>query len=288
MPTSVSSPISLDFIDAQIKDLSAAPQILPKLQNLIRDCNTNPDDIFTLIKLDQTLTTRVIKTSNSAFFAPRSGIDNIEDAVTYLGYDEVFRIISLVAFAKLMSGPLACYGLSAGELWERSVATAVTLEALAENHNSASNTGYTIGLLHSIGMVFVNKHLQEMKASNCFDLEGEMEELAIDEVATMGMTHAEIGAHVLERWKFPENVCEPVQFQLKPLACQTYGKSACLLNLAKDIGAGFIRSGYRKVDAPEPDQLVLALLGGTTESYEKTIDRVSSKLAMIDVLLQEL
>ncbi len=288
MPTSVSSPISLDFIDAQIKDLSAAPQILPKLQNLIRDCNTNPDDIFTLIKLDQTLTTRVIKTSNSAFFAPRSEIDNIEDAVTYLGYDEVFRIISLVAFAKLMSGPLACYGLSAGELWERSVATAVTLEALADNHNSASNTGYTIGLLHSIGMVFANKHLQEMKTSNRFDLEGAIEELAIDEVATMGMTHAEIGAHVLERWKFPDNVCEPIQFQLKPLACQTYGKSACLLNLAKDIGAGFIRSGYRKVDAPEPDHLVLALLGGTTESYEKTIERVSSKLAMIDVLLQEL
>ena len=71
MPTTLPSPLSLDFIDAQIKDLSAAPQILPKLQTLIRDCNTNPDDIFTLIKLDQTLTTRVIKTSNSAFFAPR-------------------------------------------------------------------------------------------------------------------------------------------------------------------------------------------------------------------------
>jgi HD-like signal output (HDOD) protein len=288
MPTSALTPISLDFVDAQIKDLSAAPQILPKLQNLIRDCNTNPDDIFTLIKLDQTLTTRVIKTSNSAFFAPRSSIDNIEDAVTYLGYDEVFRIISLVAFAKLMSGPLACYGFSAGELWERSVATAVTLETLAEKHNAASNTGYTVGLLHSIGMVFVNKHLQEMKASQRFDLDGAPEILEVEETTALGMTHAEVGAHVLERWKFPDNVCEPVRFQLKPLACQSYGKSACLLNLAKDIGAGFIRSGYRKVEAPEPDQLVLALLGGTNESYEKVMEKVSAKLAMIDVLLQEL
>ena len=288
MPTSALTPISLDFIDAQIKDLSAAPQILPKLQNLIRDCNTNPDDIFTLIKLDQTLTTRVIKTSNSAFFAPRLSIDNIEDAVTYLGYDEVFRIITLVAFAKMMNGPLVCYGFSAGELWERSVATAVTLEALAGNHDSASNTGYTIGLLHSIGMVFVNKHLLEMKTSQRFDPESEPEILEVEETTAMGMTHADVGAHVLERWKFPDNVCEPVRYQLKPLACQSFGKSACLLNLAKDIGTGFIRSGYRKVDAPEPDQLVLALLGGTTEAYEKVIDKVSAKLAMIDVLLQEL
>ncbi|MEZ5276452.1 MAG: HDOD domain-containing protein [Opitutaceae bacterium] len=288
MPTTAATPLSLDFIDAQLGDMSAAPQILPKLQSLIRDCNTNPDDIFTLIKLDQTLATRVIRTSNSAFFAPRSSIDNIEDAVTYLGYDEVFRIITLVAFAKMMSGPLAAYGLSAGELWEKAVATAVTLEVLSDTHEAASNTGYTIGLLHSIGMVFANKHLQTMQSDTRFDLEAAPERIAADEITTMGLTHADIGAHVLERWKFPENVREPIRFQLRPLECQTYGKSACMLNLAKDIGAGFIRSGYRKIDAPEPDSLVLALFGGTSEVYEKLLEKVASKLAMIDVLLQEL
>lgn len=288
MPTSAPSLLSLDFVDAQLGDLSAAPQILPKLQVLIRDCNTNPDDIFTLIKLDQTLATRVIKTGNSAFFAPRCGIDNIEDAVTYLGYDEVFRIITLVAFAKLLSGPLVCYGLSAGELWEKSVATAVTLEILSETHHAASNTGYTIGLLHSIGMVFVNKHLLTTKANAHFNLDDPPEALAADEITTMGLTHADVGAHILERWKFPENVCEPVRHQLRPLECQTYGKSACLLNLAKDIGSGFIQSGHRMAEAPEPDPLVLALFGGTAEVYERTMGKVAAKLEMIDVLLQEL
>jgi len=288
MPSTLSSPLSLDFVDAQIKDLSAAPRILPKLQALIRDCNTNPDDIFTLIKLDQTLATRVIKTSNSAFFAPKSRIDNLEDAVTYLGYDEVFRVITLVAFAKLMSGPLACYGLGAGELWERSVATAVTLEALSENHNSASNTGYTIGLLHSIGMIFVDKHLLAMHSDRHFDLDDEPEKLETDEVTTLGLSHADVGAHILNRWKFPENICEPIGFQLRPLECQTYGKTSCLLNLAKDIGSRFISSGCRKFDAPEPDPLILGLIGVSTEDYEKTMDKVGTKLAMIDVLLQEL
>ena len=288
MPSTLPSPLSLDFIDAQIKDLSAAPQILPKLQALIRDCNTNPDDIFTLIKLDQTLTTRVIKTSNSAFFAPKSRIDNIEDAVTYLGYDEVFRVITLVAFAKLMSGPLVCYGLSAGELWEKSIATAVTLEVLSQAHNSASNTGYTIGLLHSIGMIFVDKHLLAMRSNKRFNLDAEPETLEADETTTLGLSHADVGAHVLDRWKFPENICEPVHYQLRPLECQTYGKSACLLNLAKDIGGKFISSGCQKFNAPEPDPLILGLIGGSTEDYEKTMDKVGTKLAMIDVLLQEL
>ncbi len=288
MPSTLPSPLSLDFIDAQIKDLSAAPQILPKLQTLIRDCNTNPDDIFTLIKLDQTLTARVIKTSNSAFFAPRSQIDNIEDAVTYLGYDEVFRVITLVAFAKLMSGPLACYGMSAGELWEQSIATAVTLEVLAQTHNSATNTGYTIGLLHSIGMIFVNKHLLAMRSDKRFNLDEEPGTLETDEVTTLGLSHADVGAHILTRWKFPENICEPVRFQLRPLECQTFGKTACLLNLANDIGSKFISSGYRKFDAPEPDPIILSLIGGSSEDYEKTMDKVGAKLAMIDVLLQEL
>ncbi|MGH8020156.1 MAG: HDOD domain-containing protein, partial [Opitutaceae bacterium] len=118
------SALSLSSVDEQIKLLGVAPQILPRLQNLLCDANTNPDDILDLIQMDTALAARVIKSSNSAYFSPGCRICAIDEAVTMLGYDEVYRIISILAFGRMMKAPLRHFGLPASALWRRALATA--------------------------------------------------------------------------------------------------------------------------------------------------------------------
>ena len=65
-------------------------------------------------------------------------------------------------------------------------------------------------------------------------------------------------------------------------------RNTLILSRVSDIGSKFVSSGCRKFEPPAPDPLVLGLVGGSTDDYEKIMDKVGTKLAMIDVLLQEL
>lgn len=277
------SALILSSVDEQIKMLSVAPQILPKLQVLIEDANTNPDDILDLIRLDTAMAARMIKTSNTAYFSPGFRIANIEDAVTYLGYDEVYRIVSLLAFAELMRVPLRAFGLEAGELWRRSLACALAMNGLAPLLvQGEKRTAYTIGLLHSVGMVFVDKQLCANKAPLPAGLVDERE------VRLLGVTHAEVGAYVLRQWNFPEEIIEPVRCQFEPLDCLSHGKLACLLHVARCIMLSVVRPPKEGEPMPEPDPLVATMLSLPMDEYHEIREETEGKFTLLEIAASDM
>jgi HD-like signal output (HDOD) protein len=277
------SALILSSVDEQIKMLSVAPQILPKLQTLIEDANTNPDDILDLIRLDTAMAARMIKTSNTAYFSPGFRIANIEDAVTYLGYDEVYRIVSLLAFAQIMRTPLHAFGLQSGELWRRSLACALAMNSLAPLLvQGEKRTAYTIGLLHSVGMVFVDKQLCANKAPLPT---GPVDER---EVRLLGVTHAEVGAYVLRQWNFPEEIIEPVRCQFEPLDCLAHGKLACLLHVARCIMQSILHPPKDGEPAIEPDPLVATMLNLPSDEYHEIREETEGKFTLLEIATSDI
>lgn len=277
------SALILSSVDEQIKLLSVAPQILPKLQQLIEDMNTNPDDILDLIKLDAAMATRVIKTSNTAYFSPGFRINNIEDAVTYLGYDEVYRIVSLLALAEIMRTPLRAFGLEAGELWRRSIACALAMNGLAPMlMQGEKRTAYTIGLLHSVGMVFVDKQLVASKGPALDTVRDERE------VRLLGVNHAEVGAYVLRQWNFPEEIVEPVRCQFEPLDCLAHGKLACLLHVARCIMLNIVRPSQPTDERILPDPLVMTMLNFSQDDYLEVLEETEGKFTLLEIATSDL
>jgi len=271
------SAITLNSVDEQIKLLGVAPQILPRLQQLLSDGNTNPDDIMDLIKLDTALASRVIRTSNSAYFSRGFEVTTIEDAVTYLGYDEVYRIMMILAFSRIMRGPLPSYGLEAEDLWRRSLACALAMEGLAKTSGYDRRKAYTIGLLHGIGMVFVEHELQKMPEYRV--KKGTAEE----DVRLLGVNHAEIGAYVMRKWDFPEELVEPVRNQFTPLDCTSFGKQACLLSTARCIIRTVVERRPEDVAPPSPDPLVMTMIGLGEEDYEEVLEETEGKFTLLEV-----
>lgn len=277
------SALILSSVDEQIKMLSVAPQILPKLQVLIEDANTNPDDILDLIRLDTAMAARMIKTSNTAYFSPGFRIANIEDAVTYLGYDEVYRIVSLLAFAHMMRTPLRAFGLEAGELWRRSLACALAMNSLAPLLvQGEKRTAYTIGLLHSVGMVFVDKQLCANKAPLPSRLADERD------VRLLGVTHAEVGAYVLRQWNFPEEIVEPVRCQFEPLDCLAHSKLACLLHVARCIMMSVVHPPKEGEPAFEPDPLVMTMLNLPVDEYNEILEETEGKFTLLEIATSDI
>lgn len=268
----INYPLHEEDLLCDLEEMSVAPQILPKLQQMVSDCNTNPDEIRDMIRLDPALSSMILKTANSAYFNPGYHIDSVDDAIMQLGFSDVYQIITMLAFSDVMSKPLETYALSAGQFWRRSVACALAMERLARKYGEDPGVAYTIGLLHAVGMVFIERELQargqEISFRNALP---EDVAIASEEMEIFGLNHAKVGASVMRRWGFSDEIVVPVYSQFEPSGAGNYERMACLISFAKRMIGTIIDDASGAAALPGPDPLLIALLHLSKEEYQKVV-----------------
>lgn len=270
---------------ARVARLPVQGTILPRLQRMLSEPDSNGDDVLKMIKLDPGLIGRVLRRSNSVTFANGSRIGSIEEAIARIGYHEVNRLLLESVTHRLLARPLRCYGLASGVIWRASLVCAFAMEMLAEHTHRSQDTAYTLGLLHAVGMIVIShemeaEHLSQPLLGNPFEPDlGERERMRF------GFDHAEIGAELLRFWEFPESMIESVRFQLNPTLCRTTPKLACLLALARWVRNRICaETGWGDFEAPDPYLMKLATvdeeeLNQICEVAEERLDAAESLAA---------
>lgn len=283
----ISHPINLDQIEPQIDGLAVSPQILPKLQELISDCNTNPDEIRDMIRMDPALSAMILKTANSAYFNPGYHIDSIDDGIMHLGFSDVYQIVTMLAFSDLLAEPLKTYGISAGDFWRRSVACALAMERLARKYGEDAGVAYTVGLLHGIGMIFLER---EIKNANGISFKASLPEdtaLANEEMEIFGINHAKVGAAMMREWGFSDEIVVPVLNQFEPSEAGKHERMTCLISFAKRMIGTIINDPGSASTTPGPDPLLIALLHLSKEEYLKVVDQLRVKFEKAESLVTD-
>ena len=194
-----------------VRSLPAAPRILAELAPRLQAMDADVPDITRILRRDSGLTARLIDMANSAAFIGLEPATTIEDAVARVGFRETYRVIGVVASTQLGDEPLIYYSMPPQRLRENALFCALVMEALADSTPLDSGTAYTIGLLRSIGKVVLDRIARERADVVRFD--AEHERLTDWERYHWGCTNADIAAHVLEIWEFPEPAVEAVRRQ---------------------------------------------------------------------------
>lgn len=282
-----SYPIKLEAIRAEVDQLAVAPQILPKLQEMVSNCNTNPDDIRDAIRLDPAISSMVLKTANSAYFNPGYHIDSIDDAIMQLGFCDVYKIVTMLAFSDLLAGPLPTYGLSAGQFWKRSVACALAMECLARKYGEDPGAAYTVGLLHGIGMVFLEREINKAPGISFNASLPEDVAIAREEMEVFGLSHAKVGAAIMKRWGFSEEVTIPVKCQFEPSETGNFERMTCLISFAKRMLGTIINDTESGVALPGPDPLLIALLHLSKQEYQRVVEQLRESFEKARGLVEE-
>ena len=216
-----------------VEDLSPTAKILPKLQSLLRDPESGMEDIIALLKTDAPLTAQILRLSNSAAYRFASPCTDLEGAISCLGFQEVYRIVGIVATGQILGKPTPVYKLETGELWENALKTAVITDALAKGSKVDPNTAYTMGLVHSLGKVVINSYYMDKGIEIYCDV---AQDFFIPDLEhrLIGFDHAQAGAALLRKWSFPEEFCIPIEHYPYPLKALSYGEQACLLHIATE------------------------------------------------------
>ena len=69
--------------------MPTSPALAARILELIKDPSSSSNDFAQVIRADQALATRLLKTANSARFAQRGPVTTIDRAVTILGLGRV-------------------------------------------------------------------------------------------------------------------------------------------------------------------------------------------------------
>jgi putative nucleotidyltransferase with HDIG domain len=201
-------------IVGRIRKLPSLPSIYVALQSIVRNDNVTLSEVAALVTADSALAARVLQIVNSAFFRLSRKISNIEQAVSYLGFQAIRNLaLSVEIFSQWPAG--ACAGLDLKKLQQHAHTVAAAASAFTAKTPLADDA-MLAGLLHDIGYWIL--------AQECPDDLCNAVELAVStqiplhcaETRIIGASHAEIGAYLLGIWGLPYPVVEAVAHHHQP------------------------------------------------------------------------
>jgi putative nucleotidyltransferase with HDIG domain len=195
-----------------VASLPPAPLLLTQLLTLFRESDCDIDRIVQLITHEPSLTAQILKTSNSAFYAGEQPSTDIFEAVTRLGFFQVYCLVVSLCGAKAKSMEGAEKGIKVDKLWRHSVAAAVSASIVAEASNQAKAVAFTAGLLHDIGKLVLASAGGERYAAVIQRAKDEGASLSSVEQFTFVIDHAELGGELMRRWNLPQDVVAAVAY----------------------------------------------------------------------------
>lgn len=263
---------------------------IPAVVNRIIEAVDRPDcplgEIAQIIKYDPAVTSMLLKTCNSAYFGLKNPAESVEDAVRFLGTDQIVELVLFKSSAGVMNGNQEGYGLAEGAMWKYSVVSALIAKQIARRLAMENvNTIFTACLLKDLGKIIldgvvaekINKINQLVVEQNFSFLEAEKQIIGID--------HSELGAMIAKMWKFsPKMVTIIRNHHLQDDTMQTqkdiitvYLADCICMMLGLAVGADALSYRFHRE--------AMEALGLVPADIPKIMARFASEMTQVDALL---
>lgn len=189
---------------AKAETINALPVFAQKLLRLIMSDESTTREITEQIKMDQGLSSKVIRMVNSPFYGLRQVVASIDRAVVLLGAQTLKNIALVAAINSYYTGNYAMYNTTGKKLWEHTYNVALISEAFALEVGEPPEMMFLAGLLHDIGKILLVDFLQN-PVDSCEE-----------EDAQLGTNHAAAAGYVLAKWQLPEEVIHIIALHHNP------------------------------------------------------------------------
>lgn len=193
---------------ARIRDLPTLPSVLMPILTAVADPDSSALDISRRLIADQSLSTKVLRVVNSAYFGLSRRIHHVHEAVAILGYKELAQIVLTASVFKCF-GPSRS-GYDRTQLWRHALAVGIASDRIALGLELDPAEGhYTAGLLHDIGKVALDAVYPRRFAETTRRAVETGASADAAERATFGVDHAVIGRALAEHWRLRNPLSPP-------------------------------------------------------------------------------
>lgn len=204
--------LTTDSIISRLDELPSLPSIVYELSQVVNDPMSSTTDVEKLMSNDQSLTMKVLKLVNSAYYAIPGGVSSLSRAIAYIGFDTVNQLVLSTSILQALEvkGEV---GIDLPGLWKHAMGTAITSETIAKQIGHSQPVDlFTGGLLHDMGKVAL------------YTLEPETMTTLVAHARTHGVStyeaetqlqipnHAVIGQALALKWNLPVHVRSVIRY----------------------------------------------------------------------------
>lgn len=249
-------------------DIPMLPEVAHRVIHITNDPDSDASKLMQVIQADQALAAKIMRTANSAAYAPTAAIVSLQQAIARLGMNSI-RNIALASSlnARMFKAP----GLEGHieNIWQHSLATALWAKEIARGTRSNVETAFLCGLLSAIGLPIMLQEVVDVAADENLiehvDLIMEVAESLAPDAARLA----------LESWKMPTIVTDAIVNKDHPEEADI-GQE-----LARIVAAARAFADVLCTEFPEVEDLKKDAVLADLNLYPDEVDEILAKTPMV-------
>ncbi|MFK7737217.1 MAG: HDOD domain-containing protein [Pirellulaceae bacterium] len=220
-------------------EFPAVPAVMEKLRSVLGSPDASFKEVAAVVALDPALASRVLGLVNSAIFGLKREVTSVEQAVSFIGINEIRNLtVTVSVVGAFESGEAA--GFPFRKFWSHSITVAIASRIIAKTMKETGNSevepeeAFLAGLMHDIGRVLIgrNPELQQRVNEKVSDLGISYQDA---ELSVLGFQHTDLGHRLLSEWGLSQSIQHAALHHHSPTGKGDY---AAIVNAADAISHG--------------------------------------------------
>lgn len=276
----------MEDIRAKLKTEHPLPPLPAVGQRLLELINQDApfDELASVLSSDPAMAARVLRVANSAAMRGASPIASLSEAFLRLGTTQLRQLILGLVFVHHFPRRGAFDYVA---FWRHSLHVAIAAQQLeyhARGLKIVSSDVYTAGLLHDIGIAYLNLNAATRYKEVIVEARASGEPLAAVERRLLGLDHFEAAAFLLAEWRFPPSIVAVCQHHGEPdQARETYRDLTRLIHVADLLiwGQGY-DNGAKRVGPEFDPQVCLPMLHIPPDRHDQILADIKARAEQIE------
>ena len=195
-------------IVSHTESLPAMPEVMLRVQKLIKHPSTSPFQLAKIIETDPSIVAGILKIANSAYYGFRGKVSTIQHASSLFGTRRLAELITAMSAGGVLGRAMDGYGLKAGDMWRHAIMVASAASQIAvELKTDLLDSAYMAGLLHDMGKIILDPHVRERRLLfEHYFAANPGKSIQDAERDILGFDHAVIAAILCEKWSLPKTI----------------------------------------------------------------------------------
>ena len=177
----------------QIEELPTLPTVYAQVEELCADPNVEAGELAKIIETDPSITLKLLRLSNSAFFGFTREIKSIGDAVSLLGNETVKNAVLSISVFEATKDMDESAGIDRKAFWQHATAVGSIVRFIAKKMNIQREECFTAGILHDVGKIVLDGLFADFYSGALKAVAGQKVSLFEAEESAIGLTHTKLG-----------------------------------------------------------------------------------------------
>lgn len=276
----------------RITNLPTLPRVATHLMKAVNSEHSSAPEVASLVGQDMSLSARVLRLANSAFFGMPRTITNLSEAVVIMGFKAINTMVLSLTVFDMFPGQDSGSPFDRRAFWRHCLTCGVVAQLITRRATLKGvdpEDAFCAGLLHDIGKIAMEQYLHEDLCRALVHSRETGKPSNLAETTVLGYTHADVAGWLISHWDLPDVLAEPIVYHHGPLA-----RGNCADNVSVCHMADWL-SHWLPDDASEKNGGKPALIGEshslagiTPDLLEEVGPQVSAEMQKMSLFLDVL